>query len=216
MTGRIFTFDSSTHSAVDALLPWYVNGTLRGDELATVEQHLRTCGQCQSEVEWLRQVFAACAALSPLQDAPMERFSIPGNAVAAMPRRWPVRLGGGWQAAPAWARGLLAAQLAAIVVLGAMVAIEPDSMPTYQTLGTESRSAASGHAVAVVFDPATSEAEIRRIVASVGGRIVDGPTATHAFVLELPAAQSEQALRSLRAEALVRLAAPMGPAPAGP
>jgi anti-sigma-K factor RskA len=216
MTGRILTFDSSAHSAVDALLPWYVNGTLRGDELATVEQHVRTCGQCQSEIEWLRQVFAACAALSPLEEAPMERFSVTGNAARPGPQFWRARLAGGWRTATPLVRGLLAAQLAAIVVLGAMVAVESGNKANYQTLGAESRTAPSRNAVAVVFDPAAPEAEIRRIVAGVGARIVDGPTSTHAFVLELPAVQSEQALRSLRAEVLVRLAEPLGPAPAGP
>ena len=113
-------------------------------------------------------------------------------------------------------RGLLAAQLAAIAVLGTTVAIDARDKPAYRTLGIESRSVTSRNAVAVVFDPTATEAEIRRIVAGVGARIVDGPTATHAFVLELPSAQAERALQSLRAEALVRLAEPLGPAPAGP
>lgn len=216
MTGRVFTFDSSAHSAVDALLPWYVNGTLRGEELAAVEQHLSGCRQCQLEVDWLRQVFAACAALSPLEDVPMERFSMAASGVATHRHAWPARLAHGWRASPPWVRGLLAAQLAAIAVLGTTVAIDAGKQPAYQTLGIESRSVPSRNAVAVVFDPTATEAEIRRIVASVGARIVDGPTATHAFVLELPSAQADKALQSLRAEALVRLAAPLGPAPAGP
>jgi len=33
MTGRVLPFDPSTHTAVDAFLPFYVNGTLEGDEL---------------------------------------------------------------------------------------------------------------------------------------------------------------------------------------
>jgi len=216
MTGRVFTFDSSTHSAVDALLPWYVNGTLRGEELASVERHVSGCRQCQLEVDWLRQVFVACAALSPLEEAPAERFSMVANGMAMRRQAWPARVAHGWQASPPWVRGLLAAQLAAIAVLGTTVAIDAGDRPAYQTLGVESRSVASRNAVAVVFDPTATEAEIRRIVAGVGARIVDGPTATHAFVLELPSAQAERALQSLRAEALVRLAAPLGPAPAGP
>jgi anti-sigma-K factor RskA len=216
MTGRIFTFDSSAHSAVDALLPFYINGTLRGEEFASVERHVSGCRQCQLEIDWLRQVFAACAALSPLEDAPVERFSLAGNGLATYRHAWPARLAHGWRASPPWMRGLLAAQLAAIAVLGTTVAIDAGDKPAYQTLGIESRSVTSRNAVAVVFDPTATEAEIRRIVAGVDARIVDGPTATHAFVLELPSAQAERALQSLRAEALVRLAEPLGPAPAGP
>jgi anti-sigma-K factor RskA len=216
MTGRIFTFDSSAHSAVDALLPWYVNGTLRGEELALVERHVRGCRQCQLEIDWLRQVFAACAALSPLEDAPTEPLP---PARIATPARWrnrPAWWTEGWRSAAPWVRGLLAAQLAAIAVLGTTIVIEPRNPPTYQTLGAASRSMPSRNAVAVVFDPAAPEAEIRRIVSGIGARIVDGPTAANAFVLELPPAQSDRALRSLRAETLVRLAEPLGPAPAGP
>ena len=35
------------------LLPWYVNGTLAGEELAEVERHLRRCQRCHAEVEEL-------------------------------------------------------------------------------------------------------------------------------------------------------------------
>ncbi|HIC95898.1 TPA: zf-HC2 domain-containing protein [Candidatus Bipolaricaulota bacterium] len=40
------------------LLPWYVNGTLRGEELAEVERHLRRCRRCRAEVEELRELQA--------------------------------------------------------------------------------------------------------------------------------------------------------------
>jgi anti-sigma-K factor RskA len=214
MAGRIYTFEGSAHSTADALLPWYVNGTLRGEELAFVEQHVRTCRQCQAETDWLRQVFAACAALSPLEEASAASF-----ARARDPRAtsfWTGSMGmtAGWRAAPPWVRGLLAAQLAAIAVLGTTVAIEAGNKPSYQTLGVESRSLPSRNAVVVVFDPAAPEVEIRRIVAGVGGRIVDGPTAANAYVLELPATPADGALQSLRTEAAVRLAESLGPAPA--
>ena len=34
MSGRVFPLQGSEHTAVDALLPFYVNGTLQGEELA--------------------------------------------------------------------------------------------------------------------------------------------------------------------------------------
>jgi anti-sigma-K factor RskA len=214
MAGRIFTFEGSAHSTADALLPWYVNGTLRGEELAFVEQHVRGCGQCQAEVDWLRQVFAACAALAPLEEEPAPAGTRFGDSRPLAGWAGPLRMKAGWRAAPTWVRGLLAAQLAAIAVLGTMVAIETGNKPSYQTLGSESRSVPSGNAVVVVFDPTAPEADIRRIVAGAGARIVDGPTAANAYVLELPPADTGDALRSLRTERLVQLAEPLGPAPA--
>ncbi len=68
----------------------------------------------------------------------------------------------------------------------------------------------AGDAIAVMFDPAITEAELRRVVTGAGARIVDGPTTTHAFVLEVPAARSDEAVRKLRAERLVRFAEPLG------
>ena len=43
MSGRVLPLQGSEHTVVDALLPWYVNGTLRGDELDRVKQHLSCC-----------------------------------------------------------------------------------------------------------------------------------------------------------------------------
>lgn len=40
---------------VRELLPWFVNGTLTGEEQAMVEQHLRRCRRCRAEVEELRE-----------------------------------------------------------------------------------------------------------------------------------------------------------------
>ena len=214
MAGRIYTYEGSAHSTADALLPWYVNGTLRGEELAFVELHVRGCRQCQAEIDWLRQVFAACAALSPLEEETATPPTLARDARSVSSWSGPMGITAGWRASPPWVRGLLAAQLAAIAVLGTTVAIEVGNKPDYQTLGTVSRSQPPGSAVVVVFDPAAPEAEIQRIVAGAGGRIVDGPTAANAYVLELPPALSNGALRSLRAEALVRLAEPLGPAPA--
>lgn len=44
---------------VRELLPWYVNGTLAGAELAEVERHLHHCRRCQAEVEELRKLRAS-------------------------------------------------------------------------------------------------------------------------------------------------------------
>src|SRR6266540_438524 len=62
MTGRVIPFDAAAYKVPDALLPWFVNGTLEGDELALVERHLGECLRCQHEVEWLRELHAACIA----------------------------------------------------------------------------------------------------------------------------------------------------------
>ena len=39
------------HHQSEKLIPWYVNGTLHENEMATLGAHLEHCPQCRSEVE---------------------------------------------------------------------------------------------------------------------------------------------------------------------
>ena len=109
----------------------------------------------------------------------------------------------------------MAAQLAGLVLLGSLLAFDAGTEPSYHTLGSAAPHKPAGEAIAVMFDPALSEAELRRMVTGAGARIVDGPTTTQAFVLEVPAGQSAAVIQHLRAHAGVRFAEPLGAA-AGP
>lgn len=215
MTGRIVPLNASEHAAVDALLPWYVNGTLRGDELERVERHVTACPACRHEVDWLRDVFAACAAIAPLPEAPASMPStgtLMGGGERVAPRRWRTRAADGWRSTPPWLRALMAAQLAGLAILGTLVALDAGNQPVYRTLGSTAQTAPAGDPIAVMFDPSISEADLRRVVTGIGARIVDGPTTTHAFVLEVPVARSKAAVEKLRAEPMVRFAEPLGEA----
>jgi hypothetical protein len=218
MSGRVLPLKGSEHTAVDALLPFYVNGTLQGGELDRVTQHLATCEQCRREVDWLRDVFAACEEIAPLPETPLaDAGRVPalagGNfasAGRAAPRGWRGRVAAGWAATRPWARMLMAAQLAALAVLGTMLASQTGDEAPYRTLGARVSATPSGDAIAVMFDPTITEGEIRRLLQSAGARIVDGPTATSAFVLEVPAGHSSAAVEKLRAEQKVLFAEPLG------
>ena len=212
MTGRVLPLGTSMHAAVDALLPFYVNATLQGEELAFVEEHVRTCEQCQHEVDWLRKTFAALAADAGLQGAPR----IPPRAVQHVgdgrrQRNYGARIQEGLRTSQPWTRWLLAAQLAAIVVLGTLLATDTRDVASYRTLGVPNQSAQMHDAVAVMFDPGITASEMRRIVLGVGARIVDGPTSTDVYVLEIPAERADQALQALHADRAVRLAERLGP-----
>ena len=45
------------------LLPWYVNGTLEGAELALIEAHLDECAECRADLEAERLLAAEFAAM---------------------------------------------------------------------------------------------------------------------------------------------------------
>jgi predicted anti-sigma-YlaC factor YlaD len=203
MTGRAVNGDTSAHAAADALLPWYVNGTLKGEELAFVTEHVARCERCRREVDFVRDVFAACGALSAGErgHAPTQPSVPAGRAPLA----------NAWRSAHPWIRGLLAAELAAITVLATLLVVDVPPSAPYRTLGTVSRAAIAHDQLAVTFDASSTEADIRGSLHAAGARIVDGPTSSGVFVLEVPAGRADEALRALRAAHAVRFAERLGP-----
>jgi len=193
--------DPAAHKVADALLPWFVNGTLDGDELAFVQKHLDGCGSCQREVDWLRELHAACiageadpdasSALRQLRHRLEER---PGG------RGWMTPLRNLWGQSRPWSRWVIATQLAVIAALGFWILPAYEGPALYRTLGASKAAAPAAGNLVVVFNPTTTEADLRRILRDAGAHIVDGPTQANAYVLEVPAQRKDQALQALRSE----------------
>ncbi len=205
MSGRVLPFDPAAHKVADVLLPWFVNGTLDQDELAFVEQHLSECVRCQREVQWLRELRAAC----------IDGEAAPGASTVFRNLRRQLdqpRAGRGrgaslrklWKRAPPWSRWAMAAELAAIVALGAVLLPTTDGLAPFRTLGARSAAAPTGSLV-VVFDPTTPESELRRMLRKAEARVADGPTQTNAYVLKVAAQRQVEAAQALRAEPAVVL-----------
>jgi len=218
--------DDDPHAETRELLPWLANGTLAGAELERVHGHLGECPACRELLDWEQGLRAARQPDAPLsaeqafaallprlgaqeaasQEAPGADSPAPASGHhRGAPGRW-----GGLAAAndPRWLRALAALQLGIMVALALALAQAHRGAdePRYQTLGAH--AAATGNIV-VSFDPATPERELRRILQASGGRIVDGPTATGAWVLAVEPAGAGPALQRLRAESSVTLAEPL-------
>jgi hypothetical protein len=103
----------------------------------------------------------------------------------------------------------MAAEFAVILVLGTLLVSGADGSAAYRTLGA--RTAAAAGDLVVVFDPATAEADVRRILRGAGARIVDGPTRANAYVLEVAPGQTERAAQALKAERAAVLVERLGP-----
>lgn len=197
------------HAKAQQLLPWLLAGTLEGAELEMVQAHLETCAQCRAELAWERSLRAAGQRPGPAID--------PEQALARLlPRLGPQQQRAGildrWKHALAandgrWLRGVAIAQFAVIAALAGLLIARPaqDGAP-YQGLGAA--GSAQGNVV-VVFKPDTPERELRRILQQNQARVVDGPTATDAYVLDVPAPSSQLALQRLRSEQAVVLAQPL-------
>lgn len=200
--------DRETHTSLQLLLPWYVNGSLGAGEHERVAEHLARCPECAAELANQRAV-AECIRASTVD-------SMAGQLAYS---RLQSRLRSGRPGTEA-ARGLravgrlapwfaTAAALATVAVLMADRGIphEPgfSVVPpaNYRTLA-DPASVTRPNTLRVVFAKDTQRQRIEAIAASVGAHIMDGPSQHGVFTLGLPDSGSEpgplaHALDALRA-----------------
>jgi anti-sigma factor RsiW len=206
MSGQILHLEPDPHAAVQRLLPWYLTGRLATTEHDAVEAHLAQCPECRAELETERQ----WQLLQPGHGAQVDvedgwarmRARLAGEPAAhpapvSLPRRrrWlpPV-----WQAAPrlpvrAWAAPAMLS-VALVVALGAT--LRPAAVVgDYHALAAPAQAGATA---VVRFHPDATEAQIRRGLKDSGARLVDGPTVSDAYVVQLPREHYAAALDKLR------------------
>ena len=204
----IIRLHGDPHRQTQTLLPWYVNGSLEPDDLQKVEAHLAACPECRADLEYERALGREVADLpsdvergwATLRSRLDPDSARPKPAAWLSPRqalRRRVPLG--------WA---LAAQAASVAILlaGAAAVFSP-THPAYRTLGAPAGGAAGN--VVIMFRPTTTELQLRNVLTANMARLVDGPTASDAYVLHVPAAQRAAALRVLRSDPHVALAEPI-------
>jgi hypothetical protein len=237
MSGRIVKIATSAHQAIQELLPWFVMDKLEGKELDMVREHLAGCAQCRADADWQRKLRAAepgmatapdvgsawarmqnkldavpAAQHEPQQDVNQDTHgtSVPASLIAsvtAFVRR--MMSGPG-----TWMPWALAAQLAVIAGLSIVVAHlhgESDayrvvSAASFHALGTPKSAAGN---LMIMFRPDATEQEIRGALQASGARIVDGPTATGAYLLDVDDTRLTSAVRALRVQRAVTLAEPL-------
>ncbi len=206
MSGQILHLEPDPHAAVQRLLPWYLTGRLETAEHDVVEAHLAQCPECRAELETERQ----WQLLQPGHGAQVDvedgwarmRARLAGEA-AAMPlpttpprrRRWLPPM---WPAAPrlparAWAAPAMLS-VALVVAIGFTLRAAP-VVGDYHAL---SAPAAVGATALVRFRPEATEAQIRQGLKDSGARLVDGPTVSDAYVVQLPREHYAAALDKLR------------------
>jgi hypothetical protein len=219
MSMQLFHLSPGEHNRVQALLPWYVNGSLEASERSAVESHLIACAECQADVGFERRLAGEVCAMSVeaaqgwaallprLQAAPRPLWLLAdriGEAVAGLRR--------GWRERPAWALPALAAQLGLVAILGAVtLSPRPAEPQKYLALGA-TRPAPPANLV-VIFRPDTREAELRAILRDVDGRLVGGPTSADAYLVQVPAETRASSLARLRSRTDIALAEPVDAGP---
>lgn len=223
MSARVVSLDGNGHQAVQTLLPWYVSGRLDRAEITDVEAHLAGCAQCRDELAWERKMFAAQAATSgssvvddaerglALLRARIQAVEHPKQPpLPGRPTPHPRR----WSGLAPWLPLALGLQFAAIALLTVVLVVpQKPSEPSYRALGMPAQSTLGN--VVVRFRPDATERDIRSALQEAGARVVDGPTATDAYLLKVPPEHQALTLAGLRAKPIIVLAESLeaGPRP---
>lgn len=189
------TFDRSVHPE-EALLPWYVNGTLREDERRQVDQHLSSCAACRAELDELAQLNVQLSEVYAGQSHPSTQ--VQGTVLAQVTREASAKRakpGTGAQRpkglvdwfqslfAPRWAPALVVTLLVAQLGLLLWSMSRPILSDQVTTRGLGSPTVR----LRVVFLETVPERQIRALIQDSHGRIVDGPTPDGVYIMEVPA-----------------------------
>jgi hypothetical protein len=194
----------NAHATTQRLLPWYVNGALDESECALVEAHVESCAECRAELEAEHQLGTDVVSLALDVDqgwAKMQaRIAAPPAASAKIVwfrRRVPL----------VWA---VAAQAIAATLLVAILMPHQQTSPAdYRALGNLA-GGPKGNLI-VMFADGARETDMRRALASAKVRLVGGPTASGAYLLDVAPAGRPAALQALHDDKAVSLAEPIDP-----
>ncbi|HEX6865477.1 MAG TPA: zf-HC2 domain-containing protein [Thermoanaerobaculia bacterium] len=218
-----------SHQRIWDLLPWYVNGTLPGEERRAIEDHLAACSRCREEVTVCRVTREALAEAGEVAPSPH-----PVQLARLLSRVDELESGQGRGRRPFLAslkallvpespvRALLAFQLAVTALLVGLLVWQqrqPETLPLYRTLSLSAPEPPRGNAarVRVLFAETATEKEIREVLLRVHGEIVGGPSAFGSYTVEIPTdGETPGALLAhLRSQPQVRFAEPVPAAPGG-
>ena len=184
------------HDRVQMLLPWYVNGTLEPGDAVLFEAHLGECDECRADLaanRALRELYAG-TPMAGKPERPAALAPVDGPSQAARP-------------VANWTRATQFALAAAAAVALIVVVTPRADSGGYRLLGSDA-PAPVGNAI-VLFSPDTAERDLRAALERTGARLVDGPTASGAYIVQVPEQRRGKALDDLRALPQVVLAEPI-------
>ncbi len=202
------------HDEIDIPLPWYVNRTLGEFQRAEVARHLRTDPALRNELLFWEEVAAGQCRLPAVAEdialqRTLERIRRESAGAIRRPRQpgWFARI---WPQPGAWLRPALACAIALVVVQSVVLLRRHEDDATRMRGATPAATTAARSLPArtallrVVFDPATTEGEIRVLVGGHGGSIVGGPGDGGEYYVAVPDQRVIVVTDALRASTAIR------------
>ena len=208
---------AGVHAQTARDLPFLVNGTLAPEETARAREHLRDCEDCRRELELETALMERVREQGVVDYAPHTSFAKLSVRIDQHEAR---RAGRAWWRVPARVRvrlrdAVILAQAAAIVVLALIAnsAWRDPPVAEYRTLTrNEPAVRADLPRLTVVFDDRMQAGDLRRMLGTIGGTLVDGPSPHGVFTVALRTAATDAPGEAaavaewLRAQPGVRLA----------
>jgi anti-sigma factor RsiW len=210
---KIIPIDSDIHRYTQEALPWYVTGRLGADERAKIDQHLVACAKCRRDLEAERELATQIVTLPLDVDAGWAavRRRIHGPGERKRPPS-PLRAFKDLFVQPTRVGWVLAAQLLVIAATGtAYYALPRQPAAEYHAL-SDTAAHGAGNIIAM-FRPEASEQQVRSMLLAQNARIVDGPTASGAYILMVPDDRRAEALVQLQKSKAIALAQPIDAEP---
>ena len=191
--------------ALDLLLPWYVNGTLEGEERRQVEAYLERSSHARDEVELLRalrqQVRDERIENSP-GELGLQRLKREIRQAEQQPSSTDRMAGRTLTVASFWRPLAVAACLLVAIQAGVMIGFESGLLKGGGNVEIAEGPAVLGApALQATFNPSATELQIRDVLQQAGVSIADGPNALGVYRLRLVDSETttvDQALATLR------------------
>lgn len=214
----------SEHDSVDALLPWYVNGTLSPEEDSRVEQHTETCLQCRTaitELQSLQHVVQHSTDIGLVERKSLQGVlsridPLPVESVARRHESFAKKINTFWSdfmTLPGGWRYTVVAQFLLLALVLGITFDRPSMAPEFTTLSTPAENTKHKNVqIRVVFAEDVLLRDIRHLLVDAQTRIVDGPTPSGVYMLETVYAPNEvlqDVLDRWRNKALVRFVEPV-------
>jgi anti-sigma factor RsiW len=173
------------HVALDE----YATGVLSAHERGEVEKHLEGCAECRAElaaIEALRSDLRGAYDREPGPGPRVRRAVFEHIDADGRDRVVPIGTKRRVPSLPRWAQ---LAALVLIVVQGGLL-VRPTTEPVVATGPVVARGLeAQPTRLLISFNPNATEAQMRGVLEALGAHIVDGPTRSGEYRIELPAGE---------------------------
>ena len=183
------------HARAFELLPWFINGSLAGEEREAVELHLRSCLPCRRELKEQRRLSAALRLQPAVHLSPQNNFEKLSDELYPSARELLPRARRFAPLQRYAAVGAAGAALLAALFWFAPSAPSRFDAADYSTLAAQ-RAPSAGQ-IDIVFVQSLTAAEMHTLLEEIGAQIAAGPSAIGRYTLRLNAGTTDAEIAAL-------------------